>query len=299
MKSVFNRYVLYLCLHVLVVVGLNPTLAQGATVPTIQLSKKTFTVFSAAVSPGLVVKNDGESAQFQDLILPSKVTATEWSWDYAVPTGAGNSPACTFAPSNAKSTTIGNSKWYAYPNNPCTASDSSDYTIKSKVTLSGKQFDAETGILQVSVPWGRGGVTYLPSISGDPDIDSRLVNGVTEWYISGTGTLLRSTITVVINIPQTSQFHAKAVAHENKHVEDLTTGIGRDLWTVSELYSLFQELHAPTLEELQQMIANARSTYETNETKEAQGVYVQMERNAYAVSDPISPQYLYMKCDKF
>lgn len=50
--------------------------------------------------------------------------------------------------------------------------------------------------------------------------------------------MARSPAVAHVNIPNTSQFYDKAVAHENQHVANYDPGgVLGDLWTVNDLFS--------------------------------------------------------------
>jgi hypothetical protein len=249
-------------------------------------------VYDATISSAKSI-NDGGTATFS--VTPIGGTPTSYGWSFTSPSGAGNSPSVTFTPSNTQSTTT-NGRWFALPNNACSAARSSVYAIIATVTFAGNLQKKPRTTLTINVPWDPGGLTPRPNITGSPAIafdDSRQL-----WVVTGPGDLARVVQSPTIYVPTSSQFRNKVVTHENKHVQQWTSGMLSDLLQISSLMTVLSPLSDPTQSGLQSRIYNATATWGNNEVNIAASRAPAAETEAYAVSDPIAPQYLYQGCSQ-
>ncbi|HEA46950.1 MAG TPA: PKD domain-containing protein [bacterium] len=223
---------------------------------------------------------------------------SEWQWGWEVLGGAGNNPNVNFNPDNGDPTTV-TTKWYAHPDDPYGASNSSTYTIKCQVTINQKKIAAEPGELTVTVPWDEGGYVGPLNITGRPTFASRIVRkGLfrkTEWYIKDQGAMERTEPQVTIYVPTSSQFRNKTEVHENVHVEQYETGMLSDLWVVDDLWDRVKDLTAPTKEAINNAYNREWEWYRLEQLLKVWERKDAVEREAYSISNPISPQYLYMK----
>jgi len=236
--------------------------------------------------------NDGDSPTFS-VNITGNVTANNYAWSFTAPSGAGNNPNVTFSTPNARSTNS-DAHWFALPDDMCNAATNSTYTIKCRVDLSnGKHKDLQTQ-LTVSVAFnGEPGYTEGVTITGGPrhgfDTSRNL------WLVIDKGTMARAAAVPHVNIPSTSQFYNKAVAHENQHVANYNTGgVLGDLWTVDGLFSLLSPLTDSSEGGLLQQIVDTLHTWDANQTTIFNSRKRADEQAAYAASDPIGPQYLGM-----
>jgi hypothetical protein len=234
--------------------------------------------------------DDGSSGNFT--VAVSGGTATSYQWTYAVdpPTGAGNNPGLNFT-SPATVSTGTDAHWFAAPNDTCGAAPGSVYIITCTVGFS--DGDRQTGEANMVVNgwWYPGGATPSATMSGGPRTGFDTSRNL--WIVVDSGTLARVLPTPVIYIPATSQFYAKAQAHENEHVRQWQSGLFSDLLTVAGLMAVLLPLTDRTRDGLAAKL-NAASTDWFNSQQQ---VYLSRipaaERGAYAVSDPIAPRYLY------
>src|SRR5258708_8759883 len=121
------------------------------------------------------------------------------------------------------------------------------------------------------------------------------------WHITGIGTMARvvPTNSIIFVVP-TSQFYNKAVQHEQVHVAQWNPGrIVGDLFIPSDLFNQVQGFTGASQADLLSQYTNARDSY-----RAAQRIVFQQRRNAieleaYNVSDPIPPPYLYQNCGTF
>jgi hypothetical protein len=269
------------------------------TRPTAPILLGTTQSFDSASTPGVSISitpsqtvNDGDTANFS--VTVTNDTPRAYQWAFTAPRGAGNSPKVNFSASTSDSTSVSSAHWFASPNEMCNAASIATYTIKCTVTLSsGKRKTLQTQ-LRVSAAFdGHLGLTIGPSVTGYPAYSFNSSTGL--WKVTGVGTMTRTTSEVIINIPATSQFYDKAVAHENKHVAHYAPGgLLGDLWTVSGLFSLLSSLTDSSEQGLKNKIADTTSNWDKNQ----RSIYKSRERadeqSAYGASDPVGPQYLGM-----
>jgi hypothetical protein len=253
----------------------------------------------SATTPGVSIQitptqtvNDGETANFS--VTVDGDTPSAYQWGYTAPRGAGNSPQVNFSAATSASTSVTAAHWFASPDEMCGAAITATYTIKCTVTLSnGKRKNMQTQ-LKVSAGFnGEPGQTAGPSITGYPAYSYDNSTGL--WQVTGRGTMTRSAPVVTINIPSTSQFYNKAVAHENQHVANWGPGgVLSDLWTVDGLFSLLSPLTDATEQGLKNKIASTTNSWDANQTAIFNSRRRADEQAAYAASDPVGPQYLGM-----
>lgn len=240
--------------------------------------------------------NDGESGVTFTASVEGG-TASTYLWTAKWPTGAGNAPKVTFGSDNAASTSA-DAHWFASPDNDCSASINSTYKIKVAVTVNGQQGDAERDYT-INVPWDPAGVTTAtPEIEGGPVIARDPVSGI--WRVSDIGTLTYvSNVAKTINVPISSQFYGKTDVHESKHVQQWeVTGLRGRFFDPRAYYRRIASFTAPTSQELIQMLTAELGRFLTEAKSSAKSLCNQGEIEAFAVSDPLSPKYIYQICGR-
>ena len=245
-------------------------------------------VMKVTMSAAIACK-DGDTPTFSVTVTGG--TPTAYKWSFTAPSGAGNNPNVTFNPDNAASTTT-NCRWFAKPNDPCTASFDATYTIKCKVSFGNKNKTVQT-TLTVNAFWNPAGAVASPTISGAPTHGFDSARQL--WVITGPGTLTRNLPARTIYVPATSQFFSKTEAHENKHMDQWATGLLSDLLQISSLMARL----SPLTDTTEAGLLAKRDAEATNWFNEQEAIYnmrlAAAENEAYAVSDPMAPQYLYQK----
>ena len=283
-------------------------------------AQDTLRVTAVLIEPKTV--NDGESVDFE--VLGAGI-ATGFSWGWRLPSDlglnpvVGNSPGVVFLPpkptQSPNTTTIDRAKWYAHPNVACGAENriarkSSKYTITCDITFpDGRSFTA-TSTLTVNVPWTDAGAVR-PGVRIITYQTETVVEDNTEVWKIKEGTLKAERVfEEEFNIPSSSYFYDKMLQHENKHVEQFNPGgIAADLFNVPQ--DLWEYPH-PTQEEislkdargdsvnsLELSIRVRLSRFNTAEAQRLVDRTPAMEREAYSVSDPLDPQYIYQRCNRF
>jgi hypothetical protein len=269
------------------------------TRPTRLISLGTTHSFDSASVPGVTIEitpaqtvNDGETANFR--VTVSGDTANAYQWAFTALRGAGNNPRVDFSAPTSDSTAVTSAHWFASPNEMCGAGIVATYTIKCTVTLSSGKRKTKQTELRVSAAFnGEPGSTEGVYIAGGPTYGFDTSRNL--WVVVNKGTMTRSPAVAHVNIPNTSQFYDKAVAHENQHVANYNTGgVLGDLWTVDGLFSLLAPLTDSTQQGLLNKVNQTVQNWDINQKAIFASRRRADEQAAYAASDPVGPQYLGM-----
>jgi hypothetical protein len=242
---------------------------------------------------------DGDTASFN--VTTSGGTPTAYAWTFSNPSNSGNNPNVTFTNGNTDSVTT-DGHWFANPDRECPASGSPSasfdavYTIKCTVTFGDKTKSAHT-TLTVNAFWDPGGTTAPPTITGGVMLDFDSNRNL--WYVKNSGTAARTAPVVNILIPSSSQFHTKASTHEDRHAYQYTTGMNVDLFQVADLMTHLSPLTDATQAGLQTKVNNEFIAWYNGQVAIVNQRRNAAEKDAYDVSDPIAPKYLYQNCGRF
>lgn len=239
--------------------------------------------------------NDGSTVTFSSTISGTE-TPESYTWSYT-PTSGGNNPNLSLT-SSMSGNTNATAKWWASPNDACTASTNSNYTVKLRTTWADHNPIEKTKTFTVMVPWTDAGVTTGNWAASGSTIRARNRGG--QWYNSALGTYSISTgSTVVINVPASSQFYTKTVDHENVHVSQWNSnGLFGQQFTNAGLWAAIQNLTASTELQLISATYTATTNYANARNAAAYQLCNQGEIDAYAVSDLVAPQYIYQRCNR-
>jgi hypothetical protein len=82
-------------------------------------------------------------------------------------------------------------------------------------------------------------------------------------------------------------------AHENKHYQQWTSGMNSDLYVVSNLMTQLSPLTGTTQADLQNKIIDTTNSWNLDQQNVWASRHSAAEAEAYQVSDPIAPQYVY------
>ena len=119
------------------------------------------------------------------------------------------------------------------------------------------------------------------------------------WVVINSGTATRGAPAVNILIPASSQFLTKAETHENRHAYQWTTGLNVDLLQIADLMTHLSPLTDASSAGLQTKINNEFIAWYNAQVAIANNRRNAAEKDAYSVSDPIAPKYLYQNCGRF
>jgi len=103
-------------------------------------------------------------------------------------------------------------------------------------------------------------------------------------------------------VAQSSQFYSKLAQHEQVHVDQWKQRSGHlygDLFLVSVFFSQIANLTASSHSSLTSQVRSAQDAFIQEQGGEAANRQPQAEHEAYAVSDPINPQYFYQNCGRY
>jgi hypothetical protein len=249
---------------------------------------------SISITPSQTVK-DGETASLSVTVTGD--TPSAYKWGFSSPRGAANSPQVSFSAATSASTDVTAAHWFANPNSPCGASFNAPYTISCAITLSnGKKKTVKT-TLTVNAFWSPAGDTPNPTITGGPTIAFNTASNL--WVVVNSGSLARGTPSATIYIPSSSQFYNKTVTHENRHVTQWSSGMLSDLLLVASLMTQLSPLTDATQAGLMTKINNASLSWFNSQEAIYNSRLPAAEKDAYNVSDPIAPQYLYQNCGRY
>jgi hypothetical protein len=247
---------------------------------------------------------DGGSADFSVTVTGG--TAQSYQWSFEAPSGAGNNPNVQFGSPGSASTSA-TCHWFANPNQECATEppkvDASHpyynavYDIKCTVTFSDGKSKTKGTKLTVNAWWNPAGATSNAKVDGNLQIGFDAQRNL--WYVVGPGSLARTAPGVTINIPTSSQFNDKTRVHENKHVEQWKTGLFSDLLTVNGLMQVLSPLTDPTQSGLAAKVIAAKTNWEDSQEAIYRSRLNQAEREAFVVSDPVSPKFAYQRCGRF
>jgi hypothetical protein len=251
---------------------------------------------------------DGQAGTFS--VSASGGTATAYGWSFTAPSGAGNGPNVSFtAPTSAQTNTDGH--WFALPNVACPSQSdlpgyyNSVYTIKATVTFSEGDTPSKSTTLTVNSYWNPAGLTdpNIARIGGVPNMASDNPDGSGTWRVTGKGTLSRVVPTSsTINVISTSQFYSKTVQHEQVHVNNWIAGTGHlygDLYNPDDFYNQIINITGTSQNDLMNKLSASLTTYVNSQGAIVAQRHSQDEQQAYAVSDPIAPQYVYQNCGRY
>ena len=223
--------------------------------------------------------------------------ATAWSWSWSAPTGAGNNPTVSFSAPTSNPSTVNDAKWFAFPNVTCSPRTST-YTIQCTVTTPNDSTTAEAH-LSVSIP-EIGGTAANPTVEGFT-FDNQSGDSTKPWRLQP-NSVYRTEPSATINVSPNSQFYNKVSIHEAEHVKQWKTGFMNSNFTANSFLNYvtnsgvkIKDLRVATQQSIINLVRQAyRNWYLDQYNQASQPQHSkQMERDAYNVSDAISPQYLY------
>lgn len=240
---------------------------------------------------------DGGTANFSITTTP---TPQSVNWSFNAPSTAGNNPHVTFSPANQLQTTT-DAHWFALPNQSCpNVTAPSTYTIIATAAFGGGTMKSAQTTLTVDAVWSPAGLVdpKQARVIGVPQLGQDS-SGI--WRVTGTGSLARQIPVKQVFVPTSSQFFAKADAHEQEHLNHWAPG-----------HPLFGSIHQPvdfynriagfsdTTQSglLQQIIADFQVYTMQQDLLVNQGINMS-EVLAFQVSDPIPPMYIYQNCGRY
>lgn len=252
-------------------------------------------------------KRDGETANFSVTVNPP-TNVTGYQWSFEAPSDAGNSPQVNFANPTAASTTAP-AHWFAKPNRACPTtvggsdgpSYSSEYTIKVRVSFSNRNPITRETSLTVTSPDPGGVVTARLALLGDVERRQDLGGGL--WRVVSLGTLRRAFSqqpSIRIDVLPDTQFYHKVSTHEMEHFDDWTKpdGLYSVLYLPNDFFDRVRNFTATSESRLVQLLQQEATLFDADQIALYRNLCNRSEREAYAISDPITPQFLYQGCGR-
>jgi hypothetical protein len=170
----------------------------------------------------------------------------------------------------------------------------STYTITGAATFPVYGTKSQTTSLSVSASWSLPGYTPSPQLI-NVGYTETFSNGI--YSVASTANTARQTPTdadVTISPSSNSQFYNKVYQHEHVHVlQYQPSGSDGDVFTVSGLAAVVLGLSDTTEAGLLSQFNAAYASYVSSQNATLKARAAQDEVAAYAISDPIAPQYIY------
>lgn len=224
----------------------------------------------------------------------------EGSW----PPNAGNSPCLRYeSPFSQETITLSN-RWYALPNSPLMKNTpfEAPYSVNCKVTIDdvvSKTKYKDNLIVYLRDPLGE---VSGSSLTGSKDVSTstRVVNGVSEWYVKDIGGFRRTSPIQKIWVLKTSCFIEKVTAHEQSHVKQYTEKTPwKNLYLAQEYYSAHLQSLVSNIgpEDLKGTIKRRIDQLWEMDYKVDQANILQSEKDAYTVSNAEGPKFLNVEMD--
>ncbi len=212
----------------------------------------------------------------------------------AWPATAGNNPELDYSAPTASSTAVNETRWFAETPDRRQVVDGwvCCYNINCEVTVGCVKSRAFfPAILSVSVDMS-GQTTGCVFQDWESIAVAQDSNGV--WRVTGQGNFSRSMPVASVNMPASSQFYNKAMAHENKHVEQWMTGMFKDLKDADTLYASTLNTLTSTISEadLRAKILVAVYNQSTADDQIYNGKLCDAEDEAFDAENAVEPDFL-------
>ena len=257
------------------------------------------TVFRVSISPSSMAAIESlDSSTFTCAVTPAGLSPSyQWlsgSANGAWPSTAGNNPTLDYSAPTSPSTFIQSTRWYAPTPSRRQVVDGviCYYIINCEVTIGGQSIIAYNPAT-LSVEVNMTGQTTRPTFQNWNTITVAQTGGV--WVVTGIGSFSRSTPVASVNMMPTSQFYAKAMVHENKHVTQWTSeSPWVDLFNANGLFNTVLSGLTSTVSEadLRAQIDAAVIAKRSADTLIANNTICDREEGAFNAMNAVSPDFL-------
>jgi hypothetical protein len=200
---------------------------QGGGAPTWKLNGE-YDVIKVVIHPSEINAFEGlDSEPFTCEVHPTNANVTSYRWLSGASNGAwsasaGNNPTLDYISGSSKSSAVRHTRWFAKTPSSLSSVDGpiASYNINCEVIVDGQTVRAATpATLAVVVILGT--ECSPPEMVDEDTISVAISNGV--WVVTGQGNFRRTApVPGTTMLTTNSQFYAKIMAHENKHVHQWT-----------------------------------------------------------------------------
>lgn len=237
---------------------------------------------------------DGQKGFFSASVIGNAPAVERYEWGWKAPEGAGNNPQVNFEGNDRVTSAKGH--WFAIPaSNQCTPNDDATYTVSCTVHFAGGKTARKETRFTVNPIWSPAGQVSAPKVTGGPGLAYDSEKKI--WYVQDKGTLSRTEPVKTMFVLATSQFYHKVEVHEDVHVRQWGPGGSLyDLFQVNDLMRRLYPLTAATSDDLVITVNDEFFEWRRDQQKEFESRRQAIETEAYTVSDPIAPMYIYQLC---
>jgi hypothetical protein len=255
--------------------------------------------WSIYINPVVTVSSGQDVEDSESFVADFDVTVegldpTGYQWSFTPYASGGNNPDVQFSAPQAASTST-NAHWYAYPNLECGASRNAYYDVWADVSFGDYQQGAGSS-LAVHLPL-EGGSTGWPVLSGT--YLAGFLGGT--YYIAYSAFWWSTSPPQSYGVQPSSQFYSKVHTHEEVHLNQYNppNGLLADLFSPTEAAARVSTLSDTTEAGLSAKFYQTVNDYVDWSGQQRSLRQNAAEREAYGVSDSISPQYIYQRCGRF
>lgn len=238
---------------------------------------------------------DGSTANFSVTVQGG--TPTGYQWSFTAPTGSGNNPLVDFSTPTATNTTAP-AHWFANPNDACLTSDKSTYKVEVTVSFSDRSPISKDKSFEVTVPTTGGRVRANPLPSASVTIAQNASTGM--WVVTGISNYAANANNLkTMFLPTTSQFFNKIDTHEEVHMQQWgSTGLFGQYFQQNLFFDRIRNFTDSTQAGLSAQISSEITRFTNDGVTSANSRCNQAEIDAYAISDPLAPMFVYQRCGR-
>jgi hypothetical protein len=257
-----------------------------------------FYIIRVDISPSDVNATESlNSKEFTATITPVPPGVTpsyQWLTDGAWPPTAGNNPELDYSAPTAQKTIVKKTRWFAKTPSRKQVVDGCTciYNINCEITVGDQKCKDDTPS-KLNVDVDLTGQTTRPTFANWNTITVAKVGA--QWVVTGQGTFQRTAPVPSVNPEPTSQFHLKAMTHENKHVTQYTSEAPwKDLFDANKLYTNTLSTLTSMVSEadLRDKIWNAVKSQHDADTTVADNTMCDREKGAFDAMNAVDPDFL-------
>jgi hypothetical protein len=284
-----------------------------------EVAKKEYTIVTVEIKGPEKTIEGLDSEEFSLIVKPDDLAISEIKWEAEWPEGAGNEPSVKFSNVDGKKTIIEKARWFAEPDsewykwelngqvNPKGATKYCEYKIFASIKVGGQTFKSKPFKWIVYVERfgyieGYESYSYSEISSFKNDIKQHHDG---SWFLNGKGGIIDTpdSLKAVVAQPTTrSQFYKKVLEHEEYHVTQFQSiEPWFSMWNVDKFYNeTLSKLKLPkekTFEDMEDLIEEKITDWETDQLIIYNKEYCNMELGAYTFERGVAPPYQHRDMD--